>query len=135
MKWQKRFLNSCILVSNYNKKLPPDYHNHDIICAIGVIDECEFNNNSFSQLKEWYNLHNDWMFGYISYDIKNEIEGLESTKQDCIGASHISFFRPKYVFIISKDKLVFESYESTEFMRNTIHSIQSIKRITSIIRS
>lgn len=124
--WQKKFSHSCILVSNYNEDLPLDYHNYDIICAVDIIDQCVLNNNSFSGLKDWYNSHKDWVFGHLSYDIKNEIEGLSCNKKNYFQASNLHFFRPKYILTLSKKGLVFESYESSKKMREIIDLVHSL---------
>ena len=36
------------------------------------------NNDSFDNLYKFSNNKKDWLFGYISYDVKNEIENLSS---------------------------------------------------------
>ena len=39
----------------------------------------------------------DWWFGFLSYDLKNEIEKLESSRPDGLDAPLLSFFRPAFV--------------------------------------
>ena len=45
------------------------------------------------------------MFGYLSYDLKNEIEKLVSENQDGIKANNISFFVPEFVLLLKGNNL------------------------------
>ena len=45
------------------------------------------------------------MFGYFSYDLKNDIEDLESKNIDKIHFPRIHFFIPQYIFVVTKNEL------------------------------
>ena len=93
-----------ILVSNYNKKtsaLPKDYINYDIIAGVGCIDLIHSNNNSFEKLNNFQLRKRDWLFGYLSYDLKNEIEELHSNNIDNFNANNLFFFIPEYVILLN----------------------------------
>lgn len=47
----------------------------------------------------------DWIFGHVAYDIKNEIENLQSSNPDGIGFPDFLFFVPEIVFIVTKNEL------------------------------
>ena len=47
--------------------------------------------NPFEGLKQFSKKYNDWMFGYFSYDLKNDIEDLESKNIDNIHFPKIHF--------------------------------------------
>ena len=49
--------------------------------------------------------NHDWIFGHISYDVKNEIENLTSSNPDGIGFPDIHFFVPEIVLILKKNEL------------------------------
>ena len=51
----------------------------------------------FEQLRHWYDKRKDWSFGFLSYDLKNEVERLESNHPDGIGLPDLHFFRPVHV--------------------------------------
>jgi len=59
----------------------------------------------FSEINEFQKLHKDWIFGHLSYDIKNEIEDLHSLNPDGIKFPEYFFFVPEIVFIISGCKV------------------------------
>ncbi len=53
--------------------------------------------NAFEQLKKFQAEVNDWIFGFLSYDLKNETERLSSRHFDGIGLPDLGFFQPETV--------------------------------------
>ncbi len=49
---------------------------------------------AWDALQEFSDKHQDWMFGWLSYDLKNEIEHLVSEKEDPVGLPDLYFFVP-----------------------------------------
>ena len=90
----------CVLNSNEWQNC-----NNEMIVAMDSIDEIIPSWNSFDALKKFHKEKNDWLFGFLSYDLKNEIENLSSENFDGIGFPQIHFFQPKYVFIIRNNKV------------------------------
>ena len=39
-------------------------------------------NKAFDALKEYQSITNDWIFGYLTYDLKNDVEDLQSNNFD-----------------------------------------------------
>ncbi len=68
----------------------------EIMCALGsgkaVISEA---GNAFEKMKAFRSLHKDWMFGYFSYNLKNEVEQLTTGKKTDIAFPDMLFFIPK----------------------------------------
>ena len=56
----------------------------------------------------------DWLFGYLSYDLKNEIEELSSNNTDNFNTDNLTFFVPEYVILLNNDKLEIQTYHSIE---------------------
>ncbi|MCK8481190.1 aminodeoxychorismate synthase component I [Psychroserpens algicola] len=56
--------------------------------------------NAFLQLKEYQSTTNDWIFGYLSYDLKNDVEALYSENFDGLNFPDIFFFQPKKLFFL-----------------------------------
>ncbi len=50
--------------------------------------------NVFRELREFSNEHKDWLFGFFSYELKNQLERLNSSNPDHIGMPLCHFFRP-----------------------------------------
>ena len=78
---------------------------NELIIAVGVLDEMSPSENSFEELKTLHDKKNDWLFGFLSYDLKNEVENLSSKNFDGVGFPHMHFFQPKYVFLVKGNKL------------------------------
>ncbi len=104
-----------ILTSNsFDKKqpLPLNYINYDIIAGVGAIDVLKSNAKSFESLKNHHNIKKDWLFGYLSYDLKNEVENLKSQNHDAFGVNNLLFFQPKYVLLLKDNQLEIQTFES-----------------------
>ena len=96
------------------QNLPADYINYDLIAGVDELDILEVNKNSFIQLKNFHQKNQDWLFGYLSYDLKNEVEKLTSKNHDGIKAPLLSFFIPKYVLLLKGNVLEIHTYELKE---------------------
>ncbi len=47
---------------------------------------------------------NPFLFGFLNYDLKNEIENLTSSHPDFLGLPIMHFFLPEYIFILKKKR-------------------------------
>ncbi|MFT6096481.1 MAG: para-aminobenzoate synthetase component 1 [Nonlabens sp.] len=70
--------------------------------------------NAFEQLEAFRATHKDWMFGFLSYDLKNELEELESKHQDILEFPDMCFFVPELVFEISEREVKVHSFISSQ---------------------
>ena len=94
--------------------LPADYINYDLIAGVDALEVLNVDIDSFNALQNFHDKHSDWLFGYLSYDLKNEVEELASNNDDGINADSLSFFIPKYVLLLKGNTLEVQSYESKE---------------------
>lgn len=63
--------------------------------ALGTANDCrDDGKNAFAQLRDFSDKHQDWLFGYLTYDLKNQTEALTSQNFDGIGMPGMHFFRP-----------------------------------------
>ena len=64
----------------------------------------EANDDALRALENfYYDNGKPWLFGFLSYDLKNQLEHLFSENRDGINAPILYFFIPKYVFEIKED--------------------------------
>ncbi len=95
--------------------------------------------NSFERLKNFHNEKKDWLFGFLTYDLKNEIEDLSSIHFDGIELPDLHFFQPKIVIeflnnevkIHSKDESptsIFEKINQTTSITKKRFSNKKIQR-------
>ena len=115
--------------------LPTDYINYDLIAGIDSLETLEINRDAFKQLKQFHQQHQDWLFGYFSYDLKNEVESLTSSNYDGIKAPLLSFFIPKYVFLLKENVLEIHTSESKKTCVNFLAELAMCneEKINSVI--
>lgn len=53
--------------------------------------------NPFKALEAFRKEHQDWLFGHLSFDLKNDIEDLESRHPDLMEWANLQFFVPEHV--------------------------------------
>ncbi len=96
--WAQQFEIAVWLDSNnYQQK----YSNFDAVLAVDAISKIEISNkNAFSQLKKYQSEVNDFIFGYLSYDLKNDVENLTSANFDGLHFPDLFFFQPTKLFFI-----------------------------------
>lgn len=59
--------------------------------------------NPWEALKKFREDHPDWMFGWLGYDLKNDIEDLTSRNPDPVGLPDMYFFVPGVLIRIKRD--------------------------------
>lgn len=96
--WAQQFEIAVWLDSNnYDQK----YSNFDAVLAVDAISKIESSyNNAFSQLKKYRSEAKDYIFGYLGYDLKNDVEDLTSSNFDGLNFPDLLFFQPKKLFFI-----------------------------------
>jgi para-aminobenzoate synthetase component 1 len=94
----------CYLDSNNYPNYP--YSTFGSLFAIDADDVISVTKNCLEQFDTFQQQHQDWLFGFLNYDLKNEIEpSLESTKIDNIQNPILHFFVPKYLVKIENKKV------------------------------
>ncbi len=63
--------------------------------------------NAFEKLKEYQTNTNDYIFGYVSYDVKNDVEKLTSNNYDGLEFPDLFFFQPQKIIFIKNNKAEF----------------------------
>jgi para-aminobenzoate synthetase component I len=103
LKWAQQFKTVVWLDSNnYEQK----YSNFDAVLAVEASSKIETNyTNAFQKLKEYQSSINDYIFGYLGYDLKNDVETLISSNFDGLQFPDLYFFQPKKIFFIKKNTI------------------------------
>ena len=146
--WAAQFEVCCFLDSNgYDDK----HGAYDFIIAAGVKAECKGGGNeSLNELEKFRLSHKTWSFGYLGYDLKNEIEQLESKNRDGLSFDDLYFFVPEYVItcknnlveVVLGNQQVFEEIETVNpkesvslgqiSLKNRISEIDYIKSVEQL---
>ena len=83
-----------------------DYSNYDWILAVDAFTAVKTDYfNAFEDLKQYQQTSRDWIFGYLSYDLKNDTENLSSANFDGLGFPDLFFFQPKNLFLAKGNQL------------------------------
>jgi para-aminobenzoate synthetase component I len=94
LSWANRFNIFLFLDSHcYGDK----YSTEEWVLAAGAVDAFSAGTNILEELQDWLNQKQDWLFGHLNYDLKNEVEQLSSSHPDGIGFPDIYFFQPAIV--------------------------------------
>lgn len=99
--------------------------------------------NAFGQLKSLQSDTQDWLFGFLSYDLKNETERLTSNHFDGISFPDLGFFQPEivagirdgYLEIFFKKgdiKTIFDHFKT--FDKNVLKNKFNIKGTLNILK-
>ncbi|MFD2917920.1 aminodeoxychorismate synthase component I [Psychroserpens luteus] len=103
LNWSQQFDEVVWLDSNdYTQK----HTSYDAVLAVEAFTVFQTDYfDAFNQLKEYQTITNDWIFGYLSYDLKNDVERLSSSNHDELGFPDLFFFQPKKLFFLKGNVL------------------------------
>jgi para-aminobenzoate synthetase component 1 len=103
--WAQQFEAVSWLDSNkYSQK----YSSFDAILAVDEFTSIKTDyTNAFDKLKEYQSITNDYLFGYLSYDLKNDVEKLSSKNFDNLDFADLYFFQPQRIVLIKGNTVEF----------------------------
>ncbi|MEO5564666.1 MAG: chorismate-binding protein, partial [Chitinophagaceae bacterium] len=107
LNWTKRF-NTFSFLDNHGYNIPP--HTQECLLAAGTRRVLEASAGSaLSILQEFIDAKKTWLFGHLSYDLKNELENLSSNHTDPIGFPDLFFFEPAVLIRLSEKEITIEA--------------------------
>ena len=103
LQWSQDFNEVVWLDSNLHTQA---YSEYDAILAVDGFTVLKTDaQNAFEDLKTYQSTTKDWLFGYLSYDLKNDTEYLSSQNFDGLNFPELYFFQPKKVFLLKDNVL------------------------------
>lgn len=103
LQWAQSYREVVFLDSNNYKQ---QYTSYDAVLAVDALTAIKTDyNNAFDELNTYQQITKDWIFGYLSYDLKNDTEDLDSSNFDGLEFPDLFFFQPKKLFLLKEDKL------------------------------
>lgn len=116
LQWAQKFKEIVFLESNKQTQAAQEkYGEIEAILAVGAHQFLSSDaDKAFDKLKEFRKKNKDYLFGYLSYDLKNDTEELSSNNPDHLGFPELFFFQPKKVLLWKNDRLellYLEAYE------------------------
>jgi len=123
--WSQRFEEVLWLDSN---DFPREYTSYDAVLAVDAFTSLRTDyHGAFENLKEFQSIVKDWLFGYLTYDLKNDVENLSSNNDDGLEFPDLFFFQPKKLFLLKGNQL--ESHYLKVVDKEIKRDLQDIKRI------
>lgn len=107
MIWAQRFKDLLWLDSNSEfQESPLQYSSFDAALAVGARQRISMSGRgSLHALRDLIQSNRDYLFGYLGYDLKNELEDLCSENPDPLQFPELYFFQPEKLFIWKGDQL------------------------------
>ena len=101
--WAQQFREVVFMDSN---DYPQRYSSYDCILAVDAFTSIKTDyHNAFDDLKQYQQVTKDWLFGYLSFDLKNDVELLHSNNFDGLHFPDLFFFQPKKIFLLKGNEL------------------------------
>ena len=136
--WSQQFDTAIFLDSNNYQQ---QYSSFD--CALAVDEftsiKTDFH-NAFQKLEEYQNITKDFIFGYISYDVKNDVEQLFSSNFDGLDFADLFFFQPQKIIFIKGNNIEFHYLKMVDdeidddFTKIQQSNNQTIKKTNSDVK-
>ncbi|WP_430906887.1 anthranilate synthase component I family protein [Maribacter sp. 2-571] len=105
LQWATQFRELSWLDSNQHQDR---FGNFEGLLAVDAQSELRTGvTDAFKKLQAYQKSNPDWLFGYLSYDLKNDVEALNSHNHDGLGFPELHFFCPKKVVAIKGDQAWF----------------------------
>ena len=96
------FLDSNATIQSHKNK----FSTYDCVLAVDAFTSIKTDfHNAFEDLKTVQQTTRDWLFGYLTYDLKNDIENLKSNNFDVLDFPDLYFFQPKKIFLLKENQL------------------------------
>lgn len=123
LNWVQQFNTFCFLDNNQYHIQP---HTQECLVAAGIKNEIGAGRNgSLTQLQDFiYSMKNKWLFGHLSYDLKNQLESLSSNHPDLIQFPELFLFEPLILIRLNEKEIIIEADESKRIL-DEINSVDS----------
>lgn len=104
--WSQQFREVTILDSNSQSNENQLYKTYDFVVAVDAFTSIQTDyEKAFEDVYQYQSKSNDWLFGYLAYDLKNDVEHLQSQNFDGLGFPDLYFFQPKKIFLLKDTTL------------------------------
>ncbi|MGE0078762.1 MAG: aminodeoxychorismate synthase component I [Bacteroidales bacterium] len=84
----------------------------DFLATIGEISSFQVNIDCLEKLHTYIERTNDWLFGYLSYELKDELEDLTSENFDGLSFPKLFFFQPELLLTVKYNILTVSYHEN-----------------------
>ena len=138
LNWANQFGIFCLLDNHQYSFSEPSF---ECLLAAGSIKTLELQaGEAFNRLQQFYKKNNDWIFGHLGYDLKNETESLSSKNFDGVQFPDLFFFVPRIILILTNNKLEIGTIDEdasviweniSDFSKKILHTNLIVQEIKS----
>ena len=131
LNWTKQFGTFCFL-DNHQYQIQPN--TVECILAAGAKRQLSCKaGHALDRLEDFRKENQSWLFGHLSYDLKNEIESLTSANQDRVQFPDLFFFEPQILIRLNEKEMLIEG-DSPEVTYDEIMNghVETIKKPVAI---
>ena len=100
------------------------------IMAVGEISRLSADINCFDSLKNYHDSVKDWLFGYFTYDLKNELEDLSSSNPNRMQFPSLLFFQPETMLHFEEGKVRIASVHDPQAIYKQIAQFPFTPRVS-----
>jgi len=109
LSWANQF-NICCFLDNHQYQT--SYNSVECLLAVNAVSSFTSTPNTLKDFTQFEQTKNDWLFGHVSYDFKNELHGLTSNHHDGIQFPDFFFFQPETVIELRKNEVLITCIEN-----------------------
>jgi para-aminobenzoate synthetase component 1 len=103
LQWAQAHAEVLVLDSNSHVVAHSSF---DLLVAVDAFTSLKTDEfNGFQELHNYQQATQDWILGYLTYDLKNNLEKLQSKNFDGLEFPELYFFQPKKLFLFRGEKL------------------------------
>ena len=135
--WSRLFNEVAFLDSNTSQNHQDIYSSFDFLLAVEGFTSIKTDSfNGFEKLNDFQKNANDWLFGFLSFDLKEDTYQLPCKKSNSLDFPSLYFFQPKKIILI-KDNVVYfyylplcdeDIFSDYEAINNTTLSVEKISQ-------
>lgn len=115
--WVSRFSIFCFL-DNQDYSLQP--HRYD--CLLGAGARTRINTGSLDELDTFMRAQHGWLFGHLSYDLKQDIHTLPNPRTSGIAFPPAFFFEPEILLQLSGSTLLIQAPDPDDVYRDILQT-------------
>lgn len=107
LNWTQQFSTFCFL-DNHQYHIAPT----SMECMLAAGEKRSINANAGNALQQFQDFQDEkkgWLFGHLGYDLKNELEGIQSFHPDRVGFHDLFFFEPEVVIRLNGQEMIIEA--------------------------
>ena len=129
LNWVSRFSIFCFL-DNHQYQMEP----HSVECLLAVGTKRKFasqQGKTLQSLQSFIDEKKSWLFGHLSYDLKNELEQLSSDHTDHLEFPDVFFFEPQIIIRLTENEMMIEVDKDAENIFREIMATTAVVNLQS----